>query len=165
MSIFSLQRVQSFPVSGLPLFSLETLLSNMTYSLWRHAYEIPLVNNCFFVDCKLRIRRCTMRARGRLRQFKSLTSDKLMSHWKLLTPAAWKSRVTKLASVAFSADHICPTQTLPTKLITGSGSRAQDIAAALQRFPIETNRQWKHVFSALPSASRIDIEMVLTTVF
>ena len=30
--IFSLQRVQSFPVSGLPLFSLETSLSNMTYS-------------------------------------------------------------------------------------------------------------------------------------
>ena len=128
----------------------------MTSCLW---------NSSFFGDCKLRIRRCPMLTRGRLSKFKSLTSDKLLSHWKLLTPAAWKSRVTKLASVAFSADHICPTQTLPTELITGSGSRAQDIAAALQRFPIETNRQWKHVFSALPSASRIDIEMVLTTVF
>lgn len=105
-----------------------------------------------------------MLARGRLKKFEPLSSDELMSHWKLLTPAAWKSRVTKLASVTLPADHICPTQTLPTELITGCGSRAQDIAIALQRFFIETNRQRKHVLSALPSASRINIEMVLATV-
>lgn len=87
-----------------------------------------------------------------------------MSHWKILTPAAWKSRVTKFTSVALSADHICATQALPAELIAGSGSRAQDIAPALQRFSIETNRQRKYILSTLSCASRIDIEMVLATV-
>ena len=66
---------------------------------------------------------------------------------------------------------VCAANILKTELsendgaITGGGSRAQDVAAALYRFSIETNRQWKHVLSALASTSSIQIEMVLATVF
>ena len=84
---------------------------------------------------------------------------------KLLTPAAWETRVPKYASVASSSHNISQTRTLASKLLTERGFRTQKITSALQRFFVETNRQRKDVLPALSSGfDWVDVELIFAAV-
>ena len=84
---------------------------------------------------------------------------------KLLTPAAWETRVSKYASVASSAHDISQTWALASKLLTECGFRTQKITSALQGFLVETNRQRKDVLPTLPPCfDWVDVELIFAAV-